>query len=117
MLRRKILWDHGLLYDEKFRHAEDYELWTRILNITKGYNFQFPLVKYRVSQASISKVHAKEQEKTANLVSCSQLIRYGEEFDSTWESKCIMLGYFPQGISGESPLFPGGRTEQMVLGN
>ncbi len=101
MLRKNVILDHNLFYDENFKHAEDYELWTRVLKITKAYNFQSPLVKYRVSGTSISQVHAKDQKNTAHLVSRSQLVKYGEEFDFTWDAKCLMLDIFRKYLWGE----------------
>jgi glycosyltransferase involved in cell wall biosynthesis len=50
MIRREVLQTHGLRYDESFRTAQDYELWTRMLAATKGANLAGPLIKYRIRQ-------------------------------------------------------------------
>src|SRR5204863_8008786 len=48
MLRLDLLDRHGLRYDETFRTAQDYELWTRLLTVTRGANLPEPLLKYRL---------------------------------------------------------------------
>jgi glycosyltransferase involved in cell wall biosynthesis len=52
MLRRSILLEHDLKYDESFRTAQDYELWTRLLIHTRGANLPKPLIRYRLRQGA-----------------------------------------------------------------
>lgn len=40
---------------KNFKHTEDYELWTRILSIGKGYNISEPLIKYRIHLNQITR--------------------------------------------------------------
>jgi glycosyltransferase involved in cell wall biosynthesis len=47
MMRRSVLIDHGLRYREDLTPTEDYELWSRLLKVTKGANLQEPLLRYR----------------------------------------------------------------------
>ncbi|MCQ2581070.1 MAG: glycosyltransferase [Alphaproteobacteria bacterium] len=47
MIRKSVLVDNNIEYEEKYSPAEDYRLWTRLLDVTNFYNFQEPLVKYR----------------------------------------------------------------------
>ena len=60
MLRRSALERHGLRYDESFRTAQDYELWTRLLCHTGGDNLDEPLLRYRL-RAGISRTHRDDQ--------------------------------------------------------
>lgn len=48
MIRRNVLVQNGLNYDETFNTAQDYELWTRMLRYTRGANLPKPLIQYRV---------------------------------------------------------------------
>ena len=52
MLRRSVLDDHELRYDESYRRAQDYEFWTRVLQHTAGANLVEPLLRYRLREAS-----------------------------------------------------------------
>jgi len=64
MIRRKILQRHGVRYDAAYRSAQDYELWTRLLPVTRAANIATPLLRYRVHNASIG--HSRKTEQLAN---------------------------------------------------
>ena len=49
MLRKSVLDAHGLRYRDSFR-SEDYELWTRLLQHTRGENLTEPLLRYRLRE-------------------------------------------------------------------
>ena len=44
---RELLERHGLRYDAQFAESEDYELWSRLLDVGEGDNLAEPLVLYR----------------------------------------------------------------------
>ncbi|MBR2534208.1 MAG: glycosyltransferase [Erysipelotrichaceae bacterium] len=48
MYRTEILHDNGIYYDTTLKIAEDYEIWDRLLKVTKGYNIPEVLTLYRV---------------------------------------------------------------------
>lgn len=48
IIRKSILDDFGLRYDPSFLRAQDFELFSRMLQFTKGSNLREPLLKYRV---------------------------------------------------------------------
>lgn len=50
MFRKSIIDQYNLNYDQEF--AEDYDLWNRMLNYTKGYILKEPLVDYRIHNNS-----------------------------------------------------------------
>lgn len=62
MMRRELIMKYNLFYDEDFKHAEDFELWTRMIDFTKLANLQVPLLKYRVLENSITREADKENE-------------------------------------------------------
>jgi glycosyltransferase involved in cell wall biosynthesis len=61
MLRRDIFVRHDLRYDEAYSSSQDYELWTRLLPLTRAHNLEAPLLRYRLRESSISTSRAAEQ--------------------------------------------------------
>jgi len=61
MIRGSILRRHGFRYDTSFRTAQDYELWTRLLCVTRAANLPEPLVTYRRRQQGVSLSRRDEQ--------------------------------------------------------
>ncbi|MDB5298037.1 MAG: hypothetical protein JWO31_4020 [Phycisphaerales bacterium] len=61
MIRRGVLAAHGLRYDESFRTAQDYELWTRLLTVTRAANLPDALVTYRRRAGGVSLSRREEQ--------------------------------------------------------
>jgi glycosyltransferase involved in cell wall biosynthesis len=52
---KRVLIDEVGSYDKKFKHTEDYELWTRIIYKYPCVNIPLPLIKYRVHNNQITK--------------------------------------------------------------
>ncbi|WP_082548560.1 glycosyltransferase family 2 protein [Variovorax sp. Root473] len=57
MLRRQLFVENNLFYDESMRFSEDYDLWTRAIQITKLANVQEVLLRYRRHNESASIAH------------------------------------------------------------
>ena len=60
MMRRSVLTEVGG-YNEEFSVAQDYELWTRLVFVTRFANLPEVLVRYRTHQGAISREHGREQ--------------------------------------------------------
>jgi len=73
MLRKSILDQYDLKYDLASIHGEeDYELWSRLLLVTKGENLSEIFLHYRLHLGSISHRHAIERhEHVVNISSRS----------------------------------------------
>jgi glycosyltransferase involved in cell wall biosynthesis len=54
MIRKNVLLDNDILYDESYIHAEDFELWIRLSDITYFANINKVLLKYRMVKDSVS---------------------------------------------------------------
>ena len=54
LVDRDVLERNGLRYDTSFEESEDYELWSRLLDVADGDNLLDPLVLYRVHAAQAS---------------------------------------------------------------
>lgn len=64
-IRRRVLIDHGLEYDERFQANQDFELWTRLLPVTRAANLPEALLRYRVHGSNISVKRLAEQQRTS----------------------------------------------------
>ena len=56
MIRKEVL-DKVGVYSDKFKHAEDYELWSRVLSRFEAVNIPQPLIKYRANSDGVTKKH------------------------------------------------------------
>jgi len=73
MFRRKLIDIIGP-YDESVRFAQDYELWSRMIQVTKVANLQEPLLVCRRGYADrISEKHLREQQDHSFLTSASNI--------------------------------------------
>ncbi len=72
MIKNYIIKKFNLKY-ENFIHAEDYELWSRLIKYTDICNIQEVLLNYRIHESSISIACHKEQEKTARKIQLKML--------------------------------------------
>jgi len=68
MMRRELIIKYQLFYDEKFKHAEDFELWTRFSKYTELSNLATPLLKYRVLENSISRLADRDVAKRYTVI-------------------------------------------------
>lgn len=62
MVRKSILVDNNIEYEEFYSPAEDYRLWARLMDVTHFHNIQKVLVKYRWGHVNTSNVNS---DKTA----------------------------------------------------
>lgn len=64
VFRRTLLAEHGLTYDLRYVTAQDFDLWHRMLAVTKGANLSEPLLEYRVGGASVTGTKRRSQLDT-----------------------------------------------------
>jgi glycosyltransferase involved in cell wall biosynthesis len=72
MFRRHLLTKGEPIYNNFF-HAEDYELWLRLLKRTRAATLPVPLVEYRVHERSICVIHSEPQEQMVTTISTRQI--------------------------------------------
>ncbi len=63
MIRRSVLIEHALEFDERFQANQDFELWTRLLPVTRACNLSQALLRYRVHGSNISVKRLAEQQR------------------------------------------------------
>lgn len=77
ILRLETVRENGLRYDPAMKEAEDYELWSRLLQHGRGCNLAEPLVEYRVHPAQASQQGQAQVWEHASRVSQKNLIALG----------------------------------------
>lgn len=68
MLRKKFFDKYYLQYDPAYTHAEDYELWTRVIKFMKIANLPEVLLNYRWAKGNVSHIHEKEQSLKSDVI-------------------------------------------------
>jgi len=68
MLRKSVIDKYDFRYDMNYKHAEDYELWSRMVLVTEIHNLPEILLNYRWIDTNISVIHANAQQMVANRV-------------------------------------------------
>ena len=58
MIRKSVLVDNNIEYEEFYSPAEDYRLWARLMEVTHFHNLQEVLVKYRWNNSNASVKYA-----------------------------------------------------------
>jgi glycosyltransferase involved in cell wall biosynthesis len=89
MMRKSVLTGYGLYYDWNALHAEDYELWVRMSNLTRMMNIQDDMLWYRIHPEQIGAKHNVQQQITGRQIVLQQLRNIGleptpEELELHW---------------------------------
>lgn len=72
-LNRRLLLKHGLQYDVRYRHAQDYQLWVRCAQIAECRIIPEVMVLYRVHDESVSRKTKSKQMNCAYRIIQEQL--------------------------------------------
>lgn len=84
MFRTEFIKKKQLKYDSAYIHAEDYELWSRAIQLTRFSNHPFPLLLYRLHDSQISKSQSDGQKMSTDkirlrMLGCLNLTPDGDE--------------------------------------
>jgi glycosyltransferase involved in cell wall biosynthesis len=77
MMRKEVLDNFHFGYDPQFLHIEDYELWTRMLDVTTGVNLGRTLLIYRVHPMQVGMVHKATQLQNVLPIQATMLQKLG----------------------------------------
>ena len=80
--RAKFFKDFGISYDHNQEPAEDYDLWTRLIFISKIVNLKEVLLAYRVHTSQVSSARFLEQRKVSNAIKYRMLQKVSENINS-----------------------------------
>ena len=72
-IRSSILSKHNLFYDRTYEPAEDFELWTKMIEVGKVENLQEVCLHYRQHEGQISNTKREIQIKAADKIRTSQI--------------------------------------------
>ena len=90
MLRKKVLIENNLSYNEEYLATQDYELWCRMIHYTEGSNLPQALIKYRNHDQSKSKTESDKQEQLRIKVSADSLVKNYQLPHITMEQTAII---------------------------
>lgn len=95
MLRKQVLEKTGYRYEESFKYAEDYDLWTRLMEHTSVYRLHDVLVQMRVLSSSISRKYNEEQRSLVSRIRRREITKYLGEIpcDSGLDTLCKVFSY------------------------
>lgn len=68
LIRKSIIDELNIRYNNQYKHAEDYKLWSDLAAYGNFYNFPEVLLKYRISSNQISAINLKEQKRNTNNI-------------------------------------------------
>jgi glycosyltransferase involved in cell wall biosynthesis len=94
MLRRDVFDRHGLRYDERYATAQDYELWTRLLPLTKAANLPEPLLRYRLRNGSVGATRKAEQLANHDRIAHAAIRRLVPGFEISLAEVSQLRGRF-----------------------
>lgn len=67
-IRRSVLVEHNICYDENYRQSQDYRLWEQLMPYGLFANLNEKLLQYRISEQQVTKSNASGQYNLANGV-------------------------------------------------
>ena len=79
IIRKKILDKYNFYYDEKFSTAQDYELWSRMIDKTDFGTLPIVLLKYRTHNKQISITKKRNQKINTDKIHFNLLTKIGME--------------------------------------
>ena len=102
---RVVLDGHGLRYDTSFGESEDYDLWSRLLEVSDGDNVPEALVLYRKHEAQASARRVKLQRDCQRLVALRQIAALAPDLDPDRAELAWIAGaggQIPDGAAGDA---------------
>lgn len=89
MFRKQLFTDYGG-YDPRLEGAEDYDLWMRYLRYSKGINLPQILLKYRLTQKSVSSLESARLNRAYARTQFKKVRDYGYP---TWQIVFALKAY------------------------
>lgn len=87
MIRKSILDNNNIRYEEFFSPCEDYQLWNRLMDITRFYNIQEVLVKYRAFDGNTSHLCKDLMKRKSKEIQLNIQNRYPAYFKAWYYDK------------------------------
>lgn len=102
MIRKSVLTDNNIEYEEFYSPAEDYRLWAYLMDVTHFYNIQNVLVKYRISNTNTSVIQKTKMIEKHGMI--QQLIsnkypllrkEFEKNYDKGTRFRLRLFGFIP----------------------
>ena len=78
MIRKSVLSDNNIRYNEHYSPAEDYKLWCDLIDVTKFYNIPEVLFMYRDCKQNTTSSQSKKMEKATFEIWAENQIKHPE---------------------------------------
>ncbi len=100
MIRKSVLADNALGYEETFSPAEDYRLWCRLMEHTRFYNIPEVLFKYRTHDSNTSLRQKQKMQQATRRIQNDVRAQYPQLFknclyQSTYRRSVRLFGFIP----------------------
>lgn len=99
MVRKSVLTDNNIEYEEFYSPAEDYRLWARLMKVTHFYNIQDVLVKYR-SFAEQTSARQKSRMDAAHRAVQLDIINEFPAYYNSWRNSDLCTTRFRLSLFG-----------------
>ena len=86
MIRKSVLVDNDIEYEEFYSPCEDYRLWSRLMSVTNFYNIQSVLVKYRMFANQTSVLQKSKMNAAHRAVQLDIINRFPAYYDAWLKS-------------------------------
>lgn len=104
MFRRELIAGDSRPYDAAYLHAEDYGLWSRLLERSRGANLPEPLVCYRMHEAGVSATWRSMQAETCARIAAARIAAFVPDVElcgNEVERLRAWTAAFPAQLGGE----------------
>lgn len=93
MIRRSVLEQFKIVYQSKYIHLEDYEMWFQLFSKGKFLNVNEPLIKYRVGEQNITFKHKETRQERLKDIYEIPLMALGLEVTAANRALLLELGF------------------------
>lgn len=99
MIRKSVLFDNDIEYEEFYSPCEDYRLWYRLIGVTNFYNIQDILVEYRTFEEQTSKRQKSKMNMAHKSVQLDIINRFPAYYNA-WRNSDLCTTRFRLFIFG-----------------
>lgn len=103
MVRKSVLDDNNIEYEEFYSPCEDYRLWSRLMDVTHFYNLQTVLVKYRTFENQTSARQQARMSRNHRAVQLDIISRFPAYY-AAWRDSDACSTRFRLRLFGKIPL-------------
>ena len=89
MIRKSVLIENNIMYDERFSPAEDYKLWSDLLSFTEFHNIQEYLIRYRSFDMNTSITQKQKMEHASLKIKLELRNKYPSYFNELLKQKSL----------------------------